>query len=135
MTKVNTLEIKKKIKVKDAWLGEAGLELLYEYEGQERFEILSPLQAAEVMREHAILIDYCNDDEYLEVSWLIDYEYSETDYRPVMRTASWEMFVQHCRLSQYESLAIAATIEGDRALRTAMKEAQAQNGEKYKLFS
>jgi hypothetical protein len=59
MANVNTLEIRKKIKVKDAWLGEAGLEMLYDYDGQERFETLSHLQAAELMREHGIFTDFC----------------------------------------------------------------------------
>jgi hypothetical protein len=86
MANVNTLEIRKKIKVKDAWLSEAGLELLYNYDGQERFETLSPLQAAELMREHGIFTDFTNDDDYLEVQWFIDYEYSETDYRAITKT-------------------------------------------------
>jgi hypothetical protein len=131
MANVNTLEIRKKIKVKDAWLGDAGLELLYDYEGQEQFETLSPVQAAVVMREHGIFTDFTNDDDYLEVKWFIDYEYSETDYRPITKTASWEMFVQHYKLSQYEILEIAATLESDRAKRQMMKQAQAENAEKY----
>jgi hypothetical protein len=131
MANVNTLDIRKKIKVKDAWLSEAGLELLYDYDGQERFETLLPLQAAELMREHGIFTDFTNDDDYLEVKWFIDYEYSETDYRPITKTASWEMFAQHYKLSQYEILEIAATLESDRAKRQMMKQAQAENAEKY----
>jgi len=135
MTKVNTLEIKKKIKVKETWLSSSGLEILYDYDGAERFERFTQLVAAEILRYHGIIVDYCNDDDYLEVSWLIDYEYTESDYKPVIKTASWEMFTEHYTLSQYEALDIAVKLENDRALRTAMKEAQAQNGEKYKLFS
>jgi hypothetical protein len=124
---INMTNVRKKIKVKDAWLSDTGLELLYEYNGQERFETLSPLQAAEVLREHGILADFEWDDDYLEVNWFIDYEYSESDYRAITKTASWEMFVQHYHLSQYEVLEIASTIEQDRAKREVMKEVQAEN--------
>ncbi len=111
MTKLSTLEIKKQIRIKESWLSKDGLEILYTINGVERFERLSPLQAAEMMREQGILIDFTNDDDDLEVLRLVDYEYSETDYRAVTKSASWEMFSEHFTLSQFEAIDIAASIE------------------------
>jgi hypothetical protein len=103
--------IRKKIRVKDAWLSSEGLELLYYFEGKETFERLTPLQAAEIMLKTELIQDFCNEDNYLELHYFIDAEYSETGYKAIMKTETWEDFSRSYQLCQFEIMAIAIKIE------------------------
>jgi hypothetical protein len=132
MTKLSTLEIKKQIRVKEAWLSKDGLEILYTFNGQEHFETISPAGAAQVMESHGMIIEqwqYCPEGELI-IRWISDYDDDE-DNTAIIKTASWEMFTQHYTFSQADAIEVACDLEYKRQLSNAMKEAQQQNREKY----
>lgn len=132
MSNLSTLEIKKQIRVKESWLSKDGLEILYTFNGREHFETISPAGAAQTMEYRGMIIEqwqYCPEGELI-IKWISDYEDDE-DNTPIIKTASWEMFVQHYTFSQADAIEVATGLEYSRMMRDAMKDAQQQNLEKY----
>ena len=136
MSNLSTLEIKKQIRVKESWLSKDGLEILYTVNGHEHFETISPAGAAQMMESRGMIIEqwqYCPEGELI-IKWISDYENDE-DNTAVIKTASWEIFVQHYTFSQADAIDVACDLEYKRQLNNAMKEAQQQNRERYNSMS
>lgn len=131
----NLTEFEKKIRINETWFTSEGLEMLYDFNGQERFETLGAAGAANTLELHGII---CESWQYpgnpLMIKWISGYsdEYDDNEgNKAIVQTASWEIFIQSFDLSQIEAIKIAAGIERARMLNEAVKSAQEVNRKRY----
>jgi len=103
---VNTMDLKKLIRVSESWLGNSGLELCFEISGEEKYYEFDPAATCRLFKDTGLIIDWRN-------TWrgpVVKFDYAITEEDSVVHEMIFEMFVMNFQFSQFDAICLGAEL-------------------------